>query len=605
MRNLKRLSRDQLIDRLSSVASDESSTLDAAFRLLCKAVDSPRSLAAWILYENKEFEQLVSLETNPLNYLTSFKFADDYLIAKFLSKFPEFKHPLLDPEKRARVSFSEWEEACRKTNLRFRTMDLDPSLWDPFMREVFSLAKRKIRSILRKPDLNSISDKFAWGPGVTTSTSGPETSAYAKYGNRLDVTSNSLVMGRCCVNSTPSWVNCQLQTDSFPSAEVSITMDAFNIVRGNKIVFVPKNAKTHRVIAAEPHVNSYLQKGFGGEIRSLLKRYAGIDLNDQSINQRLALQGSLNNDLATIDLSGASDTISYELVKFLLPEDWFILLDSCRSKQGKLDDIWIYFQKFSSMGNAFTFELESLIFFALSKATLEVRGYENRVCSVYGDDIIVPSEAYNDVVSVINYAGFSVNSSKSFFDGPFRESCGKDYFMGHDVRPIFLKERLASVESIFKLANSIRRYAHRRNINYGCDRRFLATWRYLYYRVPEDFRIFKIPDGYGDVGFVVNFDEAAPLLVRPKGRWEGYMFNAIIRQPSKRVMRDVHRGYTAMLSVTWQAPSYKFFDSASQQGVEIKEGATPLLGHHDLRKTTYPKRTRILANGWRELGPWC
>jgi len=369
---------------------------------------------------------------------------------------------------------------------------------------------------------------------------------------------------------------------------VHLTRSAFNVVRGNEIVFVPKNAKTHRIIAKEPTVNSYLQKGFGSEIRRLLRWKAGIDLKDQTVNQRLAREGSSNGSLATIDLSGASDTISQELVRYLLPERWFSLLDAIRSKQGYLrkEKRWIYYHKFSSMGNACTFELESLIFWALCKACLEIGG-QGQTLNVYGDDIIVPTEHYESVSAVISFAGFRVNSSKSFFEGPFRESCGKDYFSGIDVRPVFLKENISNVESIFKLANSIRRYSHRRSFNYGCDSRFLAAWQYLYGRVHPRFREFRIPEGVGDSGFVSNWDEARPSLKRPSGRregWEGVVYKCITRHPVKQGMRDWHGGYVTMLSVI-----------GSEE---------PLLGHHDLRDATYPKETRSHIHGWYDFGPW-
>jgi hypothetical protein len=35
--------------------------------------------------------------------------------------------------------------------------------------------------------------------------------------------------------------------------------------------------------------------------------------------------------------------------------------------------------------------------------------------------------------------GFQINQHKSFFEGPFRESCGKDFFRGFSVRPVYLK----------------------------------------------------------------------------------------------------------------------------------------------------------------------
>lgn len=566
-------------------------TLASVLFEICKNINTPRSLAVWILYESGEFSQLVSLDIDAANYRNAQAFADDYLVTKFLSKYPDFAHAELDPEGVALHSFYEFEEMCRRTNSKFDKLKEDPQLWDPSMRSVFELARRKIAFVLgHSPDLVSISQGFGWGPGANTSSTGSYTSAYIKFQSRLDVTSNSLMMGHCCVNSNPAWVNCQLQTDEIPSVAVSLTREAFNIVRGNEIVFVPKNAKTHRIIAKEPTVNSYLQKGFGNEIRALLRRFAGIDLKDQTTNQKLAKEGSLTGTLATIDLRGASDTIARALVEFLLPSKWYLLLDRIRSKQGKLrlkdGDRWIYYHKFSSMGNACTFELESLIFWALCKACLELRGQEQTL-NVYGDDIVVPSDAFEDVSAVIDYAGFEVNTKKSYASGPFRESCGKDYFLGTDVRPIFLKESISNVESIFKLANSIRRYGHRRNLGYGCDYRLYPVWSYLYGRVQPHFQGFKIPDGVGDSGFISNWDEALPTLKRPAGRregWEGFVYRCITRHPVKQVMRDSHAGYTALLSVI-----------GSEE---------PLLGHHDLRSATFPKETRSHIHGWCDLGPW-
>lgn len=594
---LKPVSRAESVRALKSVSFQ-----------LWESIDSPKSLACKLLYENREFAQLVALEVDPLHYTSARRYADDALAVKFLAKFPDFKHPDLKPEIVARDSFSEFEEMCRLSNKRFRGLEEDPSLWDPFMKDVFDLSKRKISSVLGAVNLDQISHGFGWGPGATTSAVGSNTSAYEKFRARLDVTSNSLIMGHCCINSTPSWSNCQIQTDEFPSVKVSLSRDAFNVVRGNEIVFVPKNAKTHRIIAKEPHVNSYLQKGFGSYIRRRLASVAGIDLNDQSLNQRLAMKSSITGHLATIDLSGASDTISRELVRLLLPAKWFSLLDACRSKQGFLrkEDTWVCYEKFSSMGNAFTFELESLIFWALcdSVKTLEQSSGE---LNVYGDDIIVPVEIYPSVVKVIDFAGFRVNASKSFSSGVFRESCGKDYFDGTDVRPIFLKESLSNVENLLKLANSLRRYSHRRSFNCGCDKRFRDVWLLVISLIPGPFRSLKIPEGFGDGGIASNFDEACPSLSkrRKADGWEGFEFKMIIRQARKLAMKDEHAGYTASLQVAGQNKLRTSSPTPLQERIEGLFGeSSPLGGYHALRSKTLPKVAQIHTHGWYDFGPW-
>ena len=564
--------------------------VDDVFTSICLQVDSPLSLAAYLLWKHKEYAQLVNMEISPLHYSSGEKFANDYLVTKYLSKFKDFRHKDLDPKKKAWDTFYDGEETCRTTNRKFNDLDLDPSKWDPAMESTFRTARRKIRRVLGEPNFDRISRQFGWGPGSTTSVSGKDTSSYTKFKARLDVTGSSLVMGHCCINSTPSWVNCQLQTDEYPSVAVSLLRSEMNIVRGNEIVLVPKNAKTERTIAKEPHVNAYLQKGFGQEIRSLLRRFAGIDLlTGQEHNQRLARQGSADGSISTIDLKNASGTISQGIVKYLLPDRWYTLLDSLRSKQGfiKEKNEWIYFQQFSSMGNGFTFELETLIFWALAKAASEEVGCD--LVSVYGDDVIVSTDAFCRVKEVFEFAGFTLNESKSFSSGPFRESCGKDYFKGQDVRPVFLKETPNETEKCFAMANALRRYAHRRNFGYGCDRRFEEAWTSIVQTVPENLRNLKIPEGFGDVGLISNFDEATPSLARaPKGQetWEGFHFRYIRQIANTRSMLDRGATYVAYLEAAGRAE-------------------TPFLGKYALRKSTRPKLTRGFVQRWQDLGPWC
>jgi hypothetical protein len=165
------------------------------------------------------------------------------------------------------------------------------------------------------------------------------------------------------------------------------------LVKGNSIITVPKNYKTDRTIAKEPCMNIYIQKGIGRCIRKRLKR-VGIDLDDQKRNQEGARIGSLDGSLATIDLSMASDTVALELVSFLLPNDWWWALEQCRSPVGVLPSgELVAYQKISSMGNGFTFELESLLFWAICQqvACSNINETDCRIL-VYGDDIVVPTD---------------------------------------------------------------------------------------------------------------------------------------------------------------------------------------------------------------------
>jgi hypothetical protein len=111
------------------------------------------------------------------------------------------------------------------------------------------------------------------------------------------------------------------------------------------------------------------------------------------------------------------------------------------------------------MGNGFTFELESLIFYAVVKATCEEMGLNdfeiNRSVAVYGDDIIVPRAVAPQLYERLTLFGFAVNEDKSFTKGFFFESCGADYYDGHDVRPFFLRRDILTIKDMYFLLNSL------------------------------------------------------------------------------------------------------------------------------------------------------
>jgi hypothetical protein len=236
--------------------------------------------------------------------------------------------------------------------------------------------------------------------------------------------------------------------------------DRRQITEHNKVTFVPKTARTSRAIAVEPLLNGFVQKGIDSEMRLRLKR-VGINLNDQSTNQRMARQGSLDDSdegFVTIDLKSASDSISTGLVRHLVPEAWFDLLNDTRSKSFKLGGTVKPYHKFCSMGNGFCFPLESLLFAACCHAS--GCGVPGTDYSVYGDDIIVRKKHAPKVLNLLKVMGFRVNSGKTFLQGHFRESCGADWYKGVDVRPFTLDYRLENIEAVYKLLNLTLRNQH-------------------------------------------------------------------------------------------------------------------------------------------------
>lgn len=294
------------------------------------------------------------------------------------------------------------------------------------------------------PPVDALIGAFSGG----ASTSRPRTSSHpaSKYYGIAHITSRCLdVFVDCVVEEVPGWLN----------AQTSLNLQ-FDVVPGNVFFTVPKKTDIDRVACKEPDINMFVQKGIGQYFRTCLLR-SGINLQDQSINRSWAQVGSRYGKLATLDLSSASDSVSTELVSLLLPETWFTLLDSVRSHVTIIDGEEHRNCMFSSMGNGFTFELESLLFYALMRTTAYFRGTRG-VISVYGDDIIIPTELADMAIWVLNYFGFQVNPDKSFVDGPFRESCGGHYWNGVDITPFYVKAPIESMADLIDVANKLRRF---------------------------------------------------------------------------------------------------------------------------------------------------
>lgn len=270
-----------------------------------------------------------------------------------------------------------------------------------------------------------------FGPGVTCKASG----ARGRY-----LLEKIAGVQSCTDRALPIFL--EVVSEHFPNWKETLMNTSVDLVLGNRTAHVPKDIRKCRRIAIEPSCNLFLQMGIGGWLSQRL-RYFGVDISDQSYNRKLARIGSLNRSVATIDLSDASDSIARELVRSLLPRDWFYLLDSVRSRSSL--DGYVY-EKFSSQGNAFTFPLETLIFWAITKSV-------SSFCSVYGDDIICDSESYDSVLAALSEAGFTPNPEKSYSEGYFRESCGGDYIAGVNVRPVFYKETCRRASDVAKLHN--------------------------------------------------------------------------------------------------------------------------------------------------------
>jgi hypothetical protein len=467
-------------------------------------LDSPVARKAWDLYSSSKFDELVRLSVNPQDYTSADLFRRDYAAARFFSKCSDLKTSI-DKTEAALTSAREAEHLCSQTNAKFRdywsghVSDLDSSL-------LFRISQ--VISDILGPLTPQTFRETGWSKGRTSSVSGADVNPIGKYRGKPDATLEAIPSATLALRESPHWGQSVLNADGPCSV-----LNAVSCVRGNTLITVPKNAKTDRTICYEPHMNIRLQLAVGDYLRHRLLKF-GVNLSDQSINQRRAIFGSKHGTLATIDLSSASDTISRNLVLDLLPLDWFEYLDKLRSKYTLWPDgIWRENEKFSSMGNGYTFELESLLFYAICSVV-------SPNVSVFGDDIILPSENYDVAVKLLNTLGFRVNAQKSFSSGPFRESCGMDVFSGFPVTPVYLRSLPKRVEDIVHLHNEIRRWCASDILPDIRYERVLAKWR-MFFKSPSG------PSGYGDGHYHVDLDRS--LFHRAAFWLDAWSFRTYVR----------------------------------------------------------------------------
>lgn len=491
---------------------------------LFESLNTPVSLSCEILLRYGDIAQLVSKKVDPSVYNCPFDFRHDYQAVSFLKKVP-YKNVGLDATGTAKAKFYEAEEQCRQANLRIRNFLIAPEKASDVVFQAFCLASRKIELVLGSLDYNEWLNGCRFGPGSFTHPKARGlTSVYDKLQVDPTVTPCFREQGAILVKSSPSW--CRSLTGMEEDGFWPLLPDsAITTVPGNRVMFVPKTAVTERAIAVEPLLNIYGQLGIGACMRRRLRRVR-VNLNDQAPNQESALKGSLDGSLSTIDLSMASDTVSRELVRALVPDEWYAAMNSCRSKTGVLDGKTIVYEKFSSMGNGFTFELESLIFWAFATSACVISEVSSREVRVYGDDIVVPVEAFDVLEEILQFFGFTLNRLKSFKKGVFRESCGKDYYNGVDVRPLHVKELPERLDSLFVLANGLRRHSHRWDDSHHSVSRLYRAWRQTVHALPGSvFKHCKVPAHAGDAdGLISTWDEAqTSAFVRPsKDGWEGW-----------------------------------------------------------------------------------
>lgn len=345
----------------------------------------------------------------------------------------------------------------------------------------------------------------------------------------------------------------------------------------SRVALVPKDSRGPRVICMEPAGLMYQQQALMSSLNHLLNNHPLLrghcSVNDQSINRGLARESSITREFSTIDLSDASDRVSLALVLRLFPSSWLPFLTALRSKKCVLPSgRKLTFRKFAPMGSALCFPIEVLVFWAICISALaRSTGLSWRKCAkmvyVYGDDIIVPTRHHHVTCDVLELFGLKVNREKSFSSSLFRESCGGDYYNGHENTPIRWKHDITGRRSEWLLQTvSLSNLFYRRGLYYTSLS--ISTW--LRTHVPDP-RILC-----GDLG-----DGRYSLLVEPfmgqtrfNRRYQRLEYRVFVPTAKSAIQLDDASRYRAWLHLAGSSESTTGV-KVSPRGMRLSTGWVP------------------------------
>lgn len=376
-----------------------------------------------------------------------------------ISKLPV---PGIDRESAAYQLWNNDEHRCKRTNQKlvaYRNRFLAGRKTLPWMREVQRMREFCAYVLGEQPDLDAVKAMSKYGPGASVGVRGDAT----HYANKVlswdctsgcvDLAVDALALDKGAwevFGFDPRESTNPSAIDGFKREARKLVLDS--VCNHDTLIFIFKNAKALRSITVQPTLSGMVQLGIDAVVKQLLLERANIDLTDQSLNRRLAFLGSRDwltdpNPWCTIDKKSASNLIAKLLPGFVLPGAWSKLLWSTRSPLYQTPpamggDIRQY-EMYAGMGNGTTFGVESLFFLAAAYAVSEVDEpsalRRDRFFSIFGDDLLIRQGHAAKYIEFIEYLGFRINHDKSFISGPFRESCGADYWNGINVRPAYVR----------------------------------------------------------------------------------------------------------------------------------------------------------------------
>jgi len=261
----------------------------------------------------------------------------------------------------------------------------------------------------------------------------------------------------------------------------------------------PKDCVTDRPTVTPTTLGSFLTRSLGIALEGELDRL-GFSVDTQPDRQReLARLGSLDETVgqwwrpATVDSTSASDTQYMALHSYLLlgcPNIWRAI---CATREGVIsipvsvlgrvvalsdcgltplalhglhvvddhlidnEDPHVKVHMTGGMGCGFTFPLQTFTYLALAIGLMDIRevpvhaypcGFRMRMLGVFGDDVALPEVVAAEYVGILKELGMLPNEAKTYLSGPFKESCGTDWFRGLDIRGVYCKQLNSDADKV-------------------------------------------------------------------------------------------------------------------------------------------------------------
>lgn len=372
--------------------------------------------------------------------------------------------------------FNEANTSCENWAVKVSELGpYDETMLGEFKAAVYDFFHNNGYSLL---DLPEIVRGVDFGPGASP---GVENCSYLdKIGQEQLLAPNTIT-----ISLFNQWVEEHPLSVDVEITRLLLALGVPKVIESVPFTPVPKTSKISRLVRPEPLLGMFFQKGVQKVLEDQLQYHFGIDLSVQpELNARLAREGSLSFRYCTIDLKSASDYIALGLCDWCIPRASLNWLKAFRCGNARLpgSDSVVPLHMIATMGNAYCFPLQTALFACAVKAVYKTLGlsfeksrvepvfhtdpnsgeilwierYRNLgTWGVFGDDIIVLEDAFGPLQRLLRALGFVPNRDKSFGGSDFfRESCGGDFYKGHNVRGVYCKS-LKTPQDRYVLINSL------------------------------------------------------------------------------------------------------------------------------------------------------